>query len=126
GGTACPRDQGVAAAAGDGDPPAGRARRTRRGAAPARRHSGRRHRTRRTAPPHGGACMKLVNFSLGNGAPRAGLLAGDRVFEAPGATVQELLANLASPDTKGKGMPLGDATLHAPLLYPGTIYCAGA
>ena len=70
--------------------------------------------------------MKLVNFSLGNGAPRAGLLAGERVFETPGATVQELLTNLASPDTKGKGIPLGDATLHAPLLYPGTIYCAGA
>jgi 2-keto-4-pentenoate hydratase/2-oxohepta-3-ene-1,7-dioic acid hydratase in catechol pathway len=70
--------------------------------------------------------MKLVNFSLGNGAPRAGLLAGNHVFEVPNATVQELLANPASPDTKGKGIPLGDVTLHAPLLYPGAIYCAGA
>ncbi|MFL6563299.1 MAG: fumarylacetoacetate hydrolase family protein [Burkholderiales bacterium] len=70
--------------------------------------------------------MKLVNFSQGNSAPRAGLLSGERVFEAPSATIQELLANLASPNPQGKGIPLGDATLHAPLLYPGTIYCAGA
>ena len=31
--------------------------------------------------------MKLVNFSVGNGAPRAGLLEGGQVFEAPRPTV---------------------------------------
>ena len=47
--------------------------------------------------------MKLVNFSLGNGAPRAGLLADGQVFEAPRPTVQELLADLGSLRTTGKG-----------------------
>ena len=70
--------------------------------------------------------MKLVNFSIGSGAPRAGLLVGDRVFEAPRPTVQELFASLASLETKGQGVPVGEVKLHAPLLYPGAIYCAGA
>jgi 2-keto-4-pentenoate hydratase/2-oxohepta-3-ene-1,7-dioic acid hydratase in catechol pathway len=70
--------------------------------------------------------MKLVNFSLGNGVPRAGLLAHDQVFEAPRPTVQELLTDLASLRTTGKGIPVSEVTLHAPLLYPGAIYCAGA
>lgn len=70
--------------------------------------------------------MKLVNFSLGNGSPRAGLLAGGRVFEAPCPTVQELLQLRSIPEPTSGGVPIGEATLHAPLLYPGAIYCAGA
>ena len=70
---------------------------------------------------------KILNFSLGAGAPRAGLLVGNHVFEAPRATVQELLtADLASLEARGDGLPLAEVKLHAPLLYPGTIYCAGA
>src|SRR6185369_2151328 len=121
-----PRDQGLAAAARNGDPHPWRARRADRRAAPPRRHSGSRRGARRTAQPDGGACMKLVNFSLGNGAPRAGLLADGQVFEAPRPTVQELLADLGSLRTTGKGIPVSEVTLHAPLLYPGAIYCAGA
>jgi 2-keto-4-pentenoate hydratase/2-oxohepta-3-ene-1,7-dioic acid hydratase in catechol pathway len=70
--------------------------------------------------------MKVLNFSVGNGAPRAGLLVGNHVFEAPRPTVQELLEDMASLKTKGDGTPLAEVRLHAPLLYPGTIYCAGA
>lgn len=70
--------------------------------------------------------MKLVNFSLGHGAPRAGLLVGEQVFEAPRASVQELLTDLGSLRATGKAIPVSEVTLHAPLLYPGAIYCAGA
>jgi 2-keto-4-pentenoate hydratase/2-oxohepta-3-ene-1,7-dioic acid hydratase in catechol pathway len=70
--------------------------------------------------------MKLVNFSLGNGAPRAGLLVGGRVFEAPRPTVQELFQLSSLPTPATGGTPVAEVTLHAPLLYPGAIYCAGA
>jgi 2-keto-4-pentenoate hydratase/2-oxohepta-3-ene-1,7-dioic acid hydratase in catechol pathway len=70
--------------------------------------------------------VKLVNFSLGNGAPRAGLLVGGRVFEAPRATVQELFQLSSIPTPGSGGTPVAEVTLHAPLLYPGAIYCAGA
>jgi len=70
--------------------------------------------------------MQVLNYSVGNSAPRAGLLVGNRVFEAPRPSVHELLENLSSLKTRGEGMPLAEVKLHAPLLYPGTIYCAGA
>jgi len=70
--------------------------------------------------------VKLVNFSLGNGAPRAGLLVGGRVFEAPRPTVQELFQLSSIPTPGSGGTPVAEVTLHAPLLYPGAIYCAGA
>jgi 2-keto-4-pentenoate hydratase/2-oxohepta-3-ene-1,7-dioic acid hydratase in catechol pathway len=70
--------------------------------------------------------MKVLNFSVGNGAPRAGLLVGNHVFEAPRPTVQELLENMSLLNTRGAAVPLAEVKLHAPLLYPGTIYCAGA
>jgi len=70
--------------------------------------------------------VKLVNFSLGNGAPRAGLLVGSQVFEAPRATVQELFQLSSIPKPVSGGVPVAEVTLHAPLLYPGAIYCAGA
>ena len=68
--------------------------------------------------------MRLVNFSTGNSAPRAGILVGNHVFEAPRSTL-EMLGRPPSRPT-GEGKPLADVKLHAPLLYPGTIYCAGA
>ena len=68
---------------------------------------------------------KLLNYSVGNAAPRPGLLVGNHVFEAPRTTVPELLGEIAL-QTKGNGIPLAEVKLHAPLLYPGTIYCAGA
>jgi 2-keto-4-pentenoate hydratase/2-oxohepta-3-ene-1,7-dioic acid hydratase in catechol pathway len=70
--------------------------------------------------------MKFVNFSLGSGAPRAGLLVDDQVFEAPRPTVQELLQLPSISKPAAGGVPVGEVTLHAPLLYPGAIYCAGA
>ncbi|HEY7241219.1 MAG TPA: fumarylacetoacetate hydrolase family protein, partial [Burkholderiales bacterium] len=70
--------------------------------------------------------MRIVNFSLGHGAPRPGLLVGEQVFEAPHATVRELLTDIAALRTTGKAIPVKEVKLHAPLLYPGAIYCAGA
>ena len=70
--------------------------------------------------------MKLVNFSLGNSAPRAGLLVGGQIFEAPRATVQELFQLSSIPKPASGGVAVAEVTLHAPLLYPGAIYCAGA
>ncbi len=70
--------------------------------------------------------MQVLNYSVGNAAPRAGLLSGNHVFDAPRASVHELLEDLSSLKTKGSAIPLAEVKLHAPLLYPGTIYCAGA
>ena len=70
--------------------------------------------------------MKLLNYAIGNGAPRAGLLDGNHVFEAARPSVHELLEDLGTLKPKGNGLPLAEVKLHAPLLYPGTIYCAGA
>ena len=70
--------------------------------------------------------MRIVNFSLGQGTPRAGLLVGEQVFEAPRATVQELFQLPSIPIPVAGGVPVEDVKLHAPLLYPGAIYCAGA
>ena len=70
--------------------------------------------------------MQVLNYSVGNAAPRAGLLSGNHVFDAPRASVHELLEDLSLLKTEGNGIPLADVKLHAPLLYPGTIYCAGA
>ena len=70
--------------------------------------------------------MKLVNFSMGSAAPRAGLLVGNHVHDAPRPTVQELLQLDRIGEPKSVGQPLAEVKLHAPLLYPGTIYCAGA
>jgi len=70
--------------------------------------------------------MKLVNYSIGNAAPRAGLLVGNHVHDAPKPTVQELLQTEKISEPKSVGQPLAEVKLHAPLLYPGTIYCAGA
>ena len=67
----------------------------------------------------------LINYSVGNATPRAGIVMGNHVFEAPRASVLELLA-FDFPAPSSGGRPLAEVTLHAPLLYPGTIYCAGA
>ena len=70
--------------------------------------------------------MKVLNYSVGKREPRAGLLEGNHVFEALRPSVQELLDDLGSLRPRGSALPLSEVKLHAPLLYPGTIYCAGA
>jgi 2-keto-4-pentenoate hydratase/2-oxohepta-3-ene-1,7-dioic acid hydratase in catechol pathway len=87
---------------------------------------------------------RLVSFRAGDGAPRAGIKVGERVYP-----VADCAKGLADPnsvlgilrewdkahpalevaaksvDAKG-GFALGDVTLLAPILYPGALYCAGA
>ncbi|MDB5570759.1 MAG: hypothetical protein JWN93_1942 [Hyphomicrobiales bacterium] len=88
---------------------------------------------------------RLLSYSdAPGGAPRAGVLAGDMVHDAASllsadirdaASVLGILrqwseahaqihAALAAPRSGGK--PLASVTLHAPILYPGTLFCAGA
>jgi len=69
---------------------------------------------------------RLVSFSTGEHAPRAGVLVGNHVFGAAGDTVLSLLEKQQAWKEAGAPLPLADVKLHAPLLYPGTIYCAGA
>ncbi|PYN87110.1 MAG: 2-keto-4-pentenoate hydratase [Candidatus Rokuibacteriota bacterium] len=89
---------------------------------------------------------KLLSFRTGP-SPRAGVLIGDTVYDA--ATITKVPAHasvlgiledwararrlldqaakrLESGKARAKGVPLGRARLLAPVLYPGTIYCAGA
>ncbi len=88
---------------------------------------------------------RLLSYSDGaHGAPRAGVLVGDSVHDAASllgeyigertsvlgilrqwsAAHAQIEAAIARAPAGGK--PLGGLTLHAPILYPGTLYCAGA
>ncbi|MFT8243089.1 fumarylacetoacetate hydrolase family protein [Roseomonas sp. BN140053] len=85
---------------------------------------------------------KLVTYRSGTGKPRAGLVVGDRVHEiaqlAGGSdyatmldvmedwdAARPMLEAAANSDGVG-GRALAEVELLAPLLYPPTIYCAGA
>src|SRR5690349_11417230 len=89
---------------------------------------------------------KLLSFQSGKEA-RAGLLVGDRVYDAARATARPAWSSVlgalqdwarahreftafarrvASGKSKAKGTPLSRVKLLAPVLYPGNIYCAGA
>jgi 2-keto-4-pentenoate hydratase/2-oxohepta-3-ene-1,7-dioic acid hydratase in catechol pathway len=72
---------------------------------------------------------RLASYSLGDAAPRAGIVVGERIFDAPGASVLQVLESwdeMQRFQPKSAGHSLSQVRLFAPLLYPGTIYCAGA
>jgi 2-keto-4-pentenoate hydratase/2-oxohepta-3-ene-1,7-dioic acid hydratase in catechol pathway len=89
---------------------------------------------------------KLLSFQSG-GEARAGLLVGERVYDAARVTgvpawssvlgalgdwrgahreFAALAKRIAAGKSKAKGVPLARVKLLAPVLYPGNIYCAGA
>jgi len=89
---------------------------------------------------------KLLSFRTGQG-PRAGVLIGDTVYDAAKVTkvaahasvlgiledwtrarrlLDQASKRFASGTARGQGIPLARARLLAPVLYPGTIFCAGA
>ena len=89
---------------------------------------------------------KLLSFQSG-GEARAGLLVGERVYDAARVTgvpawssvlgalgdwrrahreFAALAKRIAAGKSKAKGVPLSRVKLLAPVLYPGNIYCAGA
>jgi 2-keto-4-pentenoate hydratase/2-oxohepta-3-ene-1,7-dioic acid hydratase in catechol pathway len=85
------------------------------------------------------ADYRLVSYTTGqDSAPRAGILAGDRVTDArevlgpEAASVIDILRDWESAYRRldafdgGSSIALEDVTLAAPLLYPGTFFCAGA
>lgn len=89
---------------------------------------------------------RLLSFQSGRQA-RAGLLIGDRVYDAARVTGRQSWATvlaalqewskadrafrqaarrIAAGSSRAKGVALAKAKLLAPLLYPGAIFCAGA
>jgi len=87
---------------------------------------------------------KLVTYQAAQGA-RAGVVLGEEVFDATGlmskssyTTTLDILndwmamqavfdrAVVEAKDAKIKGIPLKEAKLLAPVLYPSAIFCAGA
>ena len=91
--------------------------------------------------------FRIVNFSAyNNPAPRAGLLVNDRVHELSQLVskddgidtsstfallqnwdrTQTVLDRVAGEVRDDGGMALDDVVLHAPLTYPGAIFCAAA
>ncbi len=78
--------------------------------------------------------FKLLSYQAGGGAIRAGILAGDRVYDVGESVLgllerwdealPELTARAEAAD--GEGVALEDVSLRAPILYPGAIYAAGA
>ena len=89
---------------------------------------------------------RLLTFRTGQG-PRAGVLIGETVYDAASVTkvpahasvlgilddwarARRLLdlagTRLESGKARARGVPLGRVRLLPPVLYPGTIYCAGA
>jgi 2-keto-4-pentenoate hydratase/2-oxohepta-3-ene-1,7-dioic acid hydratase in catechol pathway len=90
------------------------------------------------------ADYKLATYQSSDGA-RAGLVVGDRIFDAAKVTrnsayasvvgilhdwrsAQSALRKAAASAGRGKdkGLPLGRARLLAPVRWPSAIYCAGA
>ena len=88
------------------------------------------------------AGYKLATFQSADG-PRAGLVIDDKVYDAAALTkrpayasvlgilndwkaAQPLLKKAAANPGKAKGRPLKGTKLLAPILWPWTIYCAGA
>lgn len=84
---------------------------------------------------------RLVSYALRNGGkPRAGIVVGDKVYDArgvlgvAGASVLAILQGWDRAQIKlaafvpkpSEGVALAAVILHAPLLYPGTLFCAGA
>jgi 2-keto-4-pentenoate hydratase/2-oxohepta-3-ene-1,7-dioic acid hydratase in catechol pathway len=85
---------------------------------------------------------RLATYAADNAdTPRAGLVIGEEIFDAAALTghagdatvlgiledwaaAQERLARAAA--APGKGRPLADARLLAPIRWPSAIYCAGA
>jgi 2-keto-4-pentenoate hydratase/2-oxohepta-3-ene-1,7-dioic acid hydratase in catechol pathway len=88
---------------------------------------------------------RLLTYADGGGRPVAGVLIGNRVH--PAATILAGVAGLDDPSSvlnllqcwdrvhgilneavaaPDAGIPLEEATLHAPVLYPGELFCAGA
>jgi 2-keto-4-pentenoate hydratase/2-oxohepta-3-ene-1,7-dioic acid hydratase in catechol pathway len=84
----------------------------------------------------------LATFRVGAGSPRAGLVLGDRIFDAAEATGEPAYADslailddwaraearlqAAAAKPAGSGTPLTDVALLPPILRPGAIYCAAA
>jgi 2-keto-4-pentenoate hydratase/2-oxohepta-3-ene-1,7-dioic acid hydratase in catechol pathway len=81
---------------------------------------------------------RLVTYA-GDSGPRAGLVIGEEVFDAAAltgtaadATVLGILEDWAAAQERlakaapGKGRPLADTRLLAPIRWPSAIYCAGA
>ena len=89
---------------------------------------------------------RLLSFQSGREA-RAGVLVGDRIYDAARLTGQAAWSSvlgalkdwgkahrafaaaakrIAAGKSRANGMPLKRAKLLAPVLYPGSIYCAGA
>ena len=89
---------------------------------------------------------KLLSYRAGRGA-RAGVLVGDTVYDAAKVTgapayasvlgmledwskakgsLAQAAKRIAAGKSRAKGQPLARTRLLAPVLYPGTIFCAGA
>jgi 2-keto-4-pentenoate hydratase/2-oxohepta-3-ene-1,7-dioic acid hydratase in catechol pathway len=89
----------------------------------------------------------MANYNIltfeSEGRPKAGLLVDERVHDAAALTgeptyesvlgilqdwdtAQGRLSDAAGRADQGKGASLSDVVLRAPILYPPTIYCAGA
>ncbi len=85
---------------------------------------------------------RLVTYTVGEGAPQAGILTGGRVLESwqiLGGSFLSTLDILRSWDKAHRriaaaieggvgeaGVPAADVTTLAPVLYPGAFFCAGA
>jgi 2-keto-4-pentenoate hydratase/2-oxohepta-3-ene-1,7-dioic acid hydratase in catechol pathway len=89
------------------------------------------------------AGFRLISFAGNDGAPVAGIVAADRVVPATSvlgdkfSSVMDILRSWDNVHPRiakacedkffaDKGVPLSSVKLLAPLLYPGTFYCAGA
>ena len=90
------------------------------------------------------AGYRLISYRGTDGKPRAGVKVGDRILDAAklapslsDATsvlailrdwdrAHPILEKAAASAKASDGMAEGDAGLLAPILYPGTLYCAGA
>lgn len=75
--------------------------------------------------------MRYVMFSTGGGAPRPGIVEGDRVVPLEGVSSLYSLINLdpaaqkAALGKRGTAVALAEAKLHAPVRPPKNVFCVG-
>ena len=71
--------------------------------------------------------MKIVTFSVEDKKPRPGILLEDGIVDLSQqfSSTLELIAGGRKPATDGARIPLSNAKLLAPILYPPRIFCIG-
>jgi 2-keto-4-pentenoate hydratase/2-oxohepta-3-ene-1,7-dioic acid hydratase in catechol pathway len=82
---------------------------------------------------------RLATYAASDGRPRAGIVVDDRIVDVSSSVLEvlrsweefspqlkQIARGVRRNDASSSAVPLSSVRLLAPILYPGTIFCAGA